>query len=39
MSTFQTHGPYYNTDTLSLFESLAHLTWGWLLAHLYRGAG
>ena len=30
MSTFQTHGLSRNTDAVSLYESLAELTWGWL---------
>ena len=24
------HGPYHNSDTLRLFESLANLTWVWI---------
>ena len=39
MSTFQTHGPSRNTDALSLYESLAELTWGWLRDSRRLGLG
>ena len=39
MSTFQTHGPSWNTDALSLYESLAGLTWGWLRDSRRLGLG
>ena len=39
MNTFQTHGPSWNTDALSLYESLAGLTWGWLRDSRRLGLG
>lgn len=39
MSTFHTHGTSRNTDALSLYESLAELTWGWLRDSRRLGLG
>ena len=39
MNTFQTHVSFRNTDALSLYESLAELTWGRLRDSRRLGLG